>query len=77
MEMSEIRILICGLDMYNLQTKVVSFQDQEKLLQEVVFSLAVSMSVNTKNFQIKYYPCPKYVVVKKPKLHIYRPERNI
>ena len=52
------------------------FQDQEKLLQEVVFSLAVSMNANTKNFQIKHYPCPKHVVVKKPKLHIYRPEKT-
>ena len=75
--MSEIRVLICRPGIYNLQTKVVPFQDQEKLLQEVVFSLAVSVNANTKSFQIKHYPCPKYVVVKKPKLHIYRPEKNI
>ena len=29
-------------DIYNLQIKTVSFADQEKLLKEVLFSLAVS-----------------------------------
>ena len=33
--------------MHNLQTIIVSFQDQEKLLQEAVFSLAVSMNAYT------------------------------
>ena len=33
--------------MHNLQTIIVPFQDQEKLLQEAVFSLAVSMNANT------------------------------
>ena len=60
----------------------MSFQDQEKLLQEVVFNLAVSMNASTKNFQIKHYPYhsklfihiisehyPKYAVVMKHKLH--------
>ena len=43
----------------------MSFQDQEKLLQGVAFGLAVSMNANTKNSQIKHFPCPKYVVIKK------------
>ena len=34
---SRIRVLIYRLDIYNLQTKIVSFPDQEKLLKEVVF----------------------------------------
>ena len=61
--MSTIRVLVYRHDIYNLQNKIVSFPDQEKLLKEVVFSLTVSMNVNTKNFQIKHCPCPKCFVV--------------
>ena len=60
--MSKIRVLIYRLDIYNLQTKTASFTDQEKLLKEVLFSLAVSMNSNTKNPHLKHYPSPKYVV---------------
>ena len=60
--MSKIRVLIYRLDIYNLEAKTVTFQDQEKLL-ELVFSLAVSMNANTKNSQIKHCPCPKYVMI--------------
>ena len=67
--MSKIRVWIHRLDIYNLQTKIVSFQDQEKLLQEVVFSLAVSKNANTNHSQIKHCPCPHFVVIKKPNLH--------
>ena len=48
LDTSKIRVLIYRLDLYNLQTNIVSFQDQEKLLEEVVFSLVVSMNANTK-----------------------------
>ena len=48
--MFKIKVLIYRLDIYNLQIKIVSFTDQEKLLKEVVFSLAVSMNGSTKNF---------------------------
>ena len=41
----------------------MSFSDQKKLLKEVVFSFAVSMNANTKSYQIKHCPCPKYVVI--------------
>ena len=61
--MSKIRILTYRLDIYNLQTKIVPFADQEKLLKEVVLSLAVSMNTNTKNSQMKPCPCQKYVVI--------------
>ena len=37
--MSKIRVLTYRLDIYNLQTKIVSFADQEKLQKEVVLSL--------------------------------------
>ena len=66
--MSKIRVLIYRLDIYNLEAKTVTFQDQEKLL-ELVFSLAVSMNANTKNSQIKHCPSPKYVMIKRPNLH--------
>ena len=58
--MSKIRIFTYRLDTYNLQTKIVSFADQEKLLKEVVLSLAVSMNTNTKNSQIKHCLCQNY-----------------
>ena len=76
MDITKIRVLIYRPDIYNLQTKIVSFQGQEKLLQGVVFSLAVSMNANTKNSQVKHCPSPKYVVIKKPNLNIYRPEKK-
>ena len=56
-------------DIYNSKTKIVLFHDQEKLLEEVVFSLAFFMNAKTKNSQIKHCPCPKYVVVKRPNLY--------
>ena len=65
LDMSKIRVLIYRLEIYNLQTKIVSFQDKKRLLQEVMFSLVVSMNANTKNSQTKPCPCPKYVVIKK------------
>ena len=57
--MSKIRDLTYRLDIYNLQTKIMSFANQGKLLEEVVFSPAVSVNANTKNSQIKHCPCPK------------------
>ena len=64
-----IKVLIYRLDIYNLETKIVSSQDQENLLQKVVFSLVVSLNANTKNSQIKHCLCPIYVVIKKPNLN--------
>ena len=59
--LSTIRVLVYRLDMNNLQTKTVSFLDQEKkFLKEALFSLAVSMNANIKNSQIKHCPCPIY-----------------
>ena len=71
-----IKILIHRLDIYNLQTNTVSFQDQEKLL-EVVFSLAVSTNANTKNSQTKHCPCLKYIVIKIPNLDNLQTRKNI
>ena len=61
--MSKIRLLSYRLDIYNLQTKIMSFPDQEKLLKEVVFSPSFSMNVITKNAKIKHCPCSKYVAI--------------
>ena len=64
---SKIRVFIYRRDIYNLQTKVVSFTDQEKLLKKVVFSVLVFnlafINANAKNSEIKYCPCPRYVVI--------------
>ena len=76
-DMSKIRVLIYRLDIYNLQTKTVFFQDQEKLLEEVAFSLAVSLNTNIKNVQIKHCPCPKCVVIKTRNLHNLQTRKNI
>ena len=35
--------------MHNLQTKTVSFPDQNKFLKEALFSQAVSINANTEN----------------------------
>ena len=48
-----------SFDIHNFQTKIMSFPDQEKLLKEVVFSLAVSMNDKSNNSQIKHCPCPE------------------
>ena len=61
--MSKIRVLTYRFDIYNLQTKTVSYPDQEKLLKEIVLSLAVSIDANTKKSQIKHCPCLKYAVI--------------
>ena len=55
----------------------MSFQDQEQLLEEVLFSVAVSMNANTKNSQIKHCLCPKYVVTKGPYLYNLQTGKNI
>ena len=49
--------------MHNLQTKIMSFPDQNKLLKEVVFGLEDSINTNTINSQIKHCSCPKCVVI--------------
>ena len=58
--MPKVRFLTYRFDIHNLQTKTVSFPDQEKLLKLLkVFSLAVSMNATTKNSLIKHCPCPQ------------------
>ena len=61
--MSKIKVLTYKFDIYNLQTKIVSFADQEKLLKEEVFSCAVPMNGSTKNSQMKHCSCAEYIVI--------------
>ena len=75
--MSKIRVLVYRLDIYIVQTKLASFQDQENLLQELVFRLAVSVNADTKNSQIKHCACPKHVVIRKRNLHNLQTRKNI
>ena len=74
--MSKIRVLIYRLYIYNLQTKIIFFQNEEKLL-EVVFSLVVSLNANTENSQIKHCPCPKYVMIKRLNLNNLQTRKDI
>ena len=62
--MSKIRILIYILDVYNLQTRTVTFHDYKKLLKKVDSgqTCACTMNANTKNSQMEHWPCPKYGV---------------
>ena len=46
--MSKMRVLTKRLDIYNLQTKIVSFLRSGKIIKRVVFCLAVFMNANTK-----------------------------
>ena len=74
---SKIRVFIYRIDIYNLQTKIVLFPDQDKLLKEVVLSLEDFMNANIKNFQIKHCSCSKYVVISRPNLYNLQARRNI
>ena len=68
--MSEIRILINTLDIYNLQTRTASFSNQEKLLKIVdIGYTCVFMNVNAKNPITKRCPGPKYGVIYRPEFY--------
>ena len=75
--MSKIRVLIYRLDIRNLQTKIVSFPDQENFLKEVAFSIGFSMNVNTENSHIKHFPCPKHLVIYRPDLYNLQTRKTI
>ena len=61
--MSTIRILIYAPDKYTLQTRIVSFldNDHEKSLKEV--RIALFMNDNTKNPLMEHCPCLKYGMI--------------
>ena len=57
MNIAQMKVLIYRFDINNFLSKTVLFPDQEKLLKEVVFSLAVSMNANTeKNIETLSMP---------------------
>ena len=59
-------------DIYNLQTRTSTFPDQEKLLERVNLRYLKTLKtkkLNTKNPQIKYFPCLKYVMIYRPDLY--------
>ena len=59
-------------DIYNLQTRTLTFPDQEKLLERVNLRYLKTLKtkkLNTKNPQIKHCPCSKYVMIYRPDLY--------
>ena len=57
---------------YNLQTRTLTFPDQEKLLERVNLRYLKTLKtkkLNTKNLQIKYFPSSKHVVIYRPDLY--------
>ena len=70
------RVLIYSLDKYNLQTRIASFPDHEKLLNEIVVRLELFMIVNTWNPQMEHCPCPKYDMIYSPDMYNLQVRRN-
>ena len=59
-------------DIYNLQTRTLTFPEQEKLLEKVdliYLKTPKTKKLDTKNPQIKYFPSSKYVMIFRPDLH--------
>ena len=66
--------------MYNLQTRTLTFPEQEKLLEKIKLKILkktlTTKKLNTKNLQIKYFPCLKYVMIYRPDLHKLQARKN-
>ena len=57
---------------YNLQTRTLTFLEQEKLLEKLNLRYLKTLKtkkLNTKNPQIKYFPCLKHAIIYRPDLH--------
>ena len=57
---------------YNLQTRTLTYPKQEKLLVKVnlrYLKMLKTKKLNTKNPQMKYFPCLKYEMIYRPDLH--------
>ena len=64
---------------YNLQIRTVTFPDQEKLLEKLDLRYLKTLKtkkLNTKNPQIKYFPCLKYVIIYRPDLYNLQTRKN-
>ena len=56
-------------DIYNLQTRTLTFPEQKKLLEKVNSRYLKTLNtkkLNTKDLQVKYSPCSKSVMIFKP-----------
>ena len=56
---------------YNLQTRTLTFPEQEKLLEKLILrylKMLKTKKLNIKNPQIKYFPCLKNVMIYRPDL---------
>ena len=57
---------------YNLQTRTLTFPEQEKLLEKVNLRYLKTLKtkkLDAENPQIKYSPCSKYVMIYRPDLY--------
>ena len=57
---------------YNLQTRTLTFPEQEKLLVKIncrYLKTLKTKRLNTKSPRIKYFSCLKYVMIYRPDLH--------
>ena len=58
--------------MYNLQTRTLTFPEQEKLLEKLNLTYLKTLKTNkrtTKNPHIKYFRCLENVMIYRPDLH--------
>ena len=72
LDMFKIKSIIYRHGIYNLQTRVLTFPDQEKLLEKVNLSylkILKTKTLNTKSLQIKLCSCSKYVMTYRPDLY--------
>ena len=70
--MFKIKSIIYRHGIYNLQTRVLTFPDQEKLLEKVNLSylkILKTKTLNTKSLEIKLCPSSKYVMTYRPDLY--------
>ena len=64
---------------YNLHTRTITFPDQEKLLEKIdliYLKTLKTKTLNTKNPQIKYWPCSKYARIYRSDLHNLHTRKN-
>ena len=57
---------------YNLQTRILTFREQEKLPEKVNLRYLKTLKtkkLNTKNPHTKYFPCSKYMMIYRPDLY--------
>ena len=57
---------------YNLQTRTLTFPEQEKLLEKLILrylKMLKTKKLNNKNPQMKYFPGLKYEMIYRPDLH--------